>query len=611
MVSWSRRVFVTVLTLAMVGALSTGSAVAKPVKVNHKEASAKIDRILAAYHAQHELRPNKLMNDSQFVRRMYLEITGTIPTAKQAKAFLNSKEPAKRQALIDELMASPGYVSHQFNFWADLLRIRSRLNNNVSGIPYVNFVKDAIRHNMPYDEFVTEMITAEGRIFDNGAAGYFLRDTGMPLDNTSNTARVFLGTELSCAQCHDHPFDKWSQYEFYELAAFTAGTNTRSSNQRTRDLYKLMEKEGLDADQKQSIRRMIRPYGYEVADTNRPLRLPKDYKYSDAKPQEVVEAATIMGAFKQVEKGEKHREVYAAWMTSKDNPRFAKTIANRLWKKAMGVGLFEPVDEITDQTEATVPELMDYLEQLVKDLDFDLKAYQRILYSSKIYQRQATRKEVRLDQVYHFQGPKLRRISAEQMWDSYLTLAMPNPDNRVNPRVSGYAMLNLDDFTDQELIGMAKKSRMSGTLPTGMMKEMGYVQPDKPQHAKFPADMVRAAEMSLPAPAGHFLRQFGQSDKEMIDAYSRDPSVTQVLTLLNGPMYNVLMYNPQSVMRKNLADAKEPGKQVELLFMSILSRQPTKAERSLALREFRESKQKAPGNLIWALLNTREYMFIQ
>lgn len=611
MVVLSRRLLFMGLTFCVIASVSASSAIAKPKKVNARQAAAKIDSILAAYHEKNELKPNRLMNDNQFVRRMYLEITGTIPTVKQAKAFLDSKKPNKRQALINELFEAPGYTSHMFNYWADLLRIRSRLNNNVSGLPYVTWVKDAVRNNMPYDKFVTEMLTAEGRIFDNGAAGYYLRDSGMPLDNTSNTVRVFLGTELSCAQCHDHPFDKWSQYEFYEMAAFTAGTNTRTSNDRTKQLYKQMEKDGLDPDQQQSIKRMIRPYGYEVADVKRPIRLPKDYKYSDAKPQEVVAAASIMGDFREVEKGESHRAVYAEWMTSKKNPRFAKTIANRLWKKAMGIGLFEPIDEITDQTEATVPKLMVYLEQLMKDLDFDLKAYQQVLASTKIYQRQATRQDVRLDQVYHFQGPKLRRLSAEQLWDSYLTLAMPNPDSRENPRPSGYSMLNLDDFTNDELIGMAKNSRMSGTLTGQLMKDMGYVEPQKPQHSKFPTDMVRASQMALPAPAGHFLRQFGQSDKEMIDAFSKDPSVTQVLTLLNGPMYNVLMYNKESVLRKNLLAAKDPSKQVDVLFMSLMSRMPTKAERSLALREYRESKSQASGNLIWALMNTREYMFIQ
>lgn len=168
-------------------------------------------------------------------------------------------------------------------------------------------------------------------------------------------------------------------------------------------------------------------------DVGRKIHLPKDYAYSDAKPGDAVEPKVLFGPDMKPKPGETPRQTFARWLTAKDNPRFALTIANRLWKEVFGAGQIEPVDDMTDSTVAENPELMTFLEAEMKRLDFDMKEFLRILYNSETYQRQACTDEVPLGAPYHFPGPVLRRMTAEQAWDSFVTLAVAAADYREPP----------------------------------------------------------------------------------------------------------------------------------------------------------------------------------
>ena len=185
--------------------------------------ATEIDSLLAEHWDAHKLQGNASISDAVFLRRVYLDLAGRIPTAAEARAFLTSKEARKRDALIDELLTRESYVSHFFHYWADVLRFKSQYVNraNVIEAAYSKFIKESLRSNKPYDQFVRELLSAKGYAWDNGAIGYYHRDPEMPLDNMAITTRIFLGTRIECAQCHDHPFDKWKQTEFYHLAAYT------------------------------------------------------------------------------------------------------------------------------------------------------------------------------------------------------------------------------------------------------------------------------------------------------------------------------------------------------------------------------------------------------
>ncbi|MBL8898448.1 MAG: DUF1549 domain-containing protein, partial [Planctomycetes bacterium] len=180
---------------------------------DHAKFAAAIDRLVDADLARAGVPANPPSDDATFVRRAYLQIVGRIPTAEEARAFLADRSAEKRTQLIDRLLVSPGHESHLFTWYADLLRAKSRLANQISGEPYLHWIKSAVAANEPYDQIARDLLTASGAAHarENGETGYYLRDRGMPEDNMANTARVFLGTRLECAQCHNHPFDKWTQ----------------------------------------------------------------------------------------------------------------------------------------------------------------------------------------------------------------------------------------------------------------------------------------------------------------------------------------------------------------------------------------------------------------
>ena len=169
-------------------------------------------------------RPTRDVDDYTFMRRAYLKIIGRIPNKAEIEEF--SKEMrGNKLKLINKLLDSEGYINHQLNYYSDILRIQNKLNNtNInSGFRYREWVRNEIRNNTPFDEFVQKLIASEGAYYEHGneMIGFYLRDRGMPLDNLANTVQVFLGTRLECAMCHDHPFDKWTQKQFYEMHSQT------------------------------------------------------------------------------------------------------------------------------------------------------------------------------------------------------------------------------------------------------------------------------------------------------------------------------------------------------------------------------------------------------
>ncbi|HLQ45192.1 MAG TPA: DUF1549 domain-containing protein, partial [Planctomycetaceae bacterium] len=202
-----------------------------PVKPELRDSAlrsaAKIDALAEAGLKKAGQKPNEIATDEHFVRRAYLDITGTIPTSKQADTFLRNKAESGRVVLIDSLLNRPGYASQMYNWMADILRLVDRSDNNNYLRPYSDWVKECVQDNEPWDSMVHDMLTAEGRVWEEPAVGFVLRDPGMPLDNLNNAVRIFLGTRIGCAQCHDHPFDRWTQKEFYSMAAFTAGIEYR------------------------------------------------------------------------------------------------------------------------------------------------------------------------------------------------------------------------------------------------------------------------------------------------------------------------------------------------------------------------------------------------
>ena len=238
----------------------------------------------------------------------------------------------------------------------------------------------------------------------------------------------------------------------------------------------------------------------------------------------------------------------------------------------------------------------------VKRLDFDLKEFQRVILYTKTYQRKATYGDLPADKPYHFPGPVLRRMSAEQVWDSLLTLTMPDPDKVLRPEDDQYtSIINLEPTsTASDVIQKAKQL-------DDLKKEDNKVRQKRLYKG---TELVRASELPQPLPGGHFLREFGQSDRSVICDSHTEGTVPQLLAMFNGPVTH-MMLEEGSVIYLEIMSRKQVNDQIDAVFLALLSRHPTDAERTTASREVREAKNAGLGNVIWALLNTREFLFIQ
>lgn len=645
--------------------LSTGGATFSRADVSRL--AAQVDALVERHHAVKGTKRNALASDETFLRRVYLDVAGRIPSLDESARFLDSKNADRRAKLIDELLGSEGYVSHMFNWKADLLRVNTRgLSPGQPGWLYDDWVKAAIRSRMPWDEFVRQLVTASGYLWENGAVGFYVRDLGMPLDHMSNMTRIFLGTRIECAQCHDHPLEPIAQKDFYQMVAFTFGVSNLGnpggySNDHVKQWPAIKAK--LDAMPKdealsQGVSRTISNLKRLTTDTDKVLTFPETYAYDTAVRGKSVEPRTLFGDDVKMSEGGR-RAAFAEWMTSPRNPRFAKNIANRLWKRVMGTGLIEPVDSLSALPNPEHAELMDFLTQTMIGLRFDERTFLAVLLNTRLYQSEAVREKPEPGVAFALRGPQLRRLSAEQIWDSHLVLLVKDSDERkhtfnhegsaMNPeRLRKLTAMSADEVIARARGEMAyrirqreyglrlveqKKERAAAQAggderevkrlqaahtkenknfysPELMEMEMGSgstVKETDPRWKSLPPHFIRASETPLPLPLGHFLRQFGQSDRREIDAFNREPNTTHSLALMNGELTTQVLA-VDSFLRRQLAATVEP--RTQLIYRAILVRSATVEELAEMARLTKDSRT-PEQDIIWALLNSPEFLFNQ
>lgn len=611
------------------------------------QAAARIDMLVNAGLEKAGQKPNPLATDEQFLRRAYLDIAGRIPTRDEALAFMADTSVSKRAKLIDKLLDSDGYKSHLFNYLADMLRIADVANKG-RFYTYEEWLKGEIAKGTTWDKIVQEMLTADGKLLENGATGYLLRDAGMRLDNLSLTLSTFLGANVSCAQCHDHPFADWTQKQFYEMAAFMGATDTigyrgakgsQSAMEMRRALASLDDKR-----LQQQAKNLLRINSMAVNDGEEiDLVLPDDYKYKDGKPGDKVQPKLVtwdiknthLRAYQDVKAKEPSelRAEFAKWMTAPDNPRFAMTIANRMWKRAFGVGIREPVTDLDDPEASVNPALLHHLAAEMVRVKFDLKAFMRLIYNTQAYQREATSYEFEAGTPYMFPGPTLRRMTAEQAWDSCVALAVGDKlDAFKNKRAETYAKAMVIDISKPESL----EEQLRGAFAALRQANGGAGKPNKPNNpkAKKRARMLqmqqenntdeegvvtrppmlgglvlaRASELPQPEKDQHFLRQFGQSDRQIADSNSDEGNIPQVLMLMNGDAQRVIG-SDQSLAVQAASALTTPEEKIESLYVSFFTRKPQPQEMAAA-------KEALAGglslhDLTWVLFNTREFIFVE
>lgn len=641
-----------------------------------RELTRKIDHAVDAHHARNGSTQNPPADDETFLRRVYLDVMGRIPTLAESDRFLQNHSPERRAALIEELISSSGFTSHFFNWKADQLRL---MGLGIAGQPgwlYDAWVKDAIRSGMPYDEFVRGLVTAKGYLWENGAVGFYLRDLGMPLDHMANLSRVFLGTRIECAQCHDHPLQPVTQRDFYQMAAFTAGVSNLASSSgysehNVRQWPELKQKlDAMKADSalRQGVSRTISYLKRLTTDTGKALVYPDAFAGDPALRSQAVSPQTLFGEPLEASSGAP-REDFAHWMTSPRNPRFAANIANRLWKWVMGVGLVEPVDGFSVLPPGPHAELVQLLADGMVSLRFDERAFLAAVLSTRGYQSESVRETPVPGAPSDLRGPLLRRLSAEQVWDSCLTLIVPDVDERASARrtegtlldpqrLRGLSAMSADEILQRardemeyrekdrafRLSRVDKARELAAAEASGDTERVRALEAESARAAEaffsprlrglqmgaaffakesdarwrnIPDRLVRASEIPLPLPIGHFLRQFGQSDRREIDAYNRDPNTTHALALMNGELTGRILAEDSHVQRSLAAlgqkdeEDKKGGNRDDLLrriYRAVLVRSVSDEELGEVNALLRGSP--APArDALWALLNSPEFLF--
>lgn len=628
-------------------------------------AAAAIDRLLLAGMQAKGIKPAPAADDATFLRRAYLDLIGRNPTADEARRFLAERSAGRRNSLIDRLLASEGHVSRAFNHWADALRARNDFTRSEAD-SFLFWLKQSLRENKPYDRMVAEMLTAEGRFWRVPATGMRLRDRGNALAGVEATSALFLGTQIGCAQCHDHPYDRWTRRDYHAFAGYITGMNSFIPEDhlfehlkggliikqqsmlnefgRVRNVAREREKrgetgvvaavkvpelEGLSPAVAEQVLALSGDFDFDnISYGTRALigtqisgpgkewskyfwtTLPKDYQYQDAKPGERIAPAVLFGEARKVEKPHEFPAVFADWLTAADNPRFTQVVANRMWAWMMGASLCGPLTDVLEAEEAADPRVMRHLEALMIATGYDLRQFLRILANTQAYQRQAVAAVVDDRQPVLHPGPVVRRLSAEEVWDSLVALVDADLDakvQRVAPEFALqerlYAAKTMDEYW---LAVIAERTRQREEKDTyfdrlrkvGELKRTGFD----------PTGMIRASELQSPAPEGHFLRIFGQSDRELIDHAWVNPTVPQALALMNGPLFAEIV-KPGSAFRRALAVADTVDQRVDTVFLAILARLPIDAERRLAVEARAAAGERADEDLAWTLINTRQFLF--
>lgn len=669
-------------------------------------AAARLDAVLDGLRGA----PAEPVDDATFARRAYLDIVGRIPDLTELRAFLDDRSAHKRDALVDALLASPGQRSHAANAWADLLRLRDTLSRRVSGAPLQHWIREHLERGTAYDVMVRELLVAEGSAHarDNGATGHLLRDQGMLEDSMANTVRAFLGARVECAQCHDHPYESWTQEQYHAMVAFTGGMDYKLpliELPNGGDVVELhsafVEEHGRTG--KRVWRKTAKPLLAGIHGTGTGLvEMPEDALWLAGEP---VRARTLFGETVQgpeprgskASKGGKFgkrgkpkgkrardeveaapaapswetgefeaprgklldvgsREVFADWVVSNPEGLFARTMANRAWSRLMGRGVSEPLDELlTGETRS--PELLAELERLLLDVDYDLRAFQRVVLHTRAWRAEA------LPSTHEHAGltaPGLRRLSAEQVWDSLLTLVVPDLDATLGPALTERAAEVYDEYE----AAVSDPSVLAGRLADGLLKDRdkaafkqleserksaakaeGRAERDELRAAAKPLeralrkaerkgqderaaelrdeltalgvdqaraekrDLLRASELEQPAPADHLLARYGQSDREQLDNGHREDSIPQVFALLNGFVEEELLAHDGAVLVRAVREADDADARLDAAWLSVLGRLPTARERDAWRDDVRADPDAACRDLIWCLVNSHEFLF--
>ncbi|MDB5387526.1 MAG: hypothetical protein JWM11_3172 [Planctomycetaceae bacterium] len=484
--------------------------------------------------------PSPVCDDATFLRRVTLDVAGRLPTEEEATAFLASMESDKRDKLIDTLLRSPDYADYFASKWTALLKNRrDDASDVVSNFAFHAWVRDSLLANKPYDQFVRELLAATGNVIGNPPVAWYKR-VQEPKQQLEDVAQLFLGVRMQCAQCHHHPFERWSQDDYYSLQAFFSQVGRKPSATRGEDL--IFHKRGIAMATNIKTGAKLKP-------------------------------AALGDAIPAIAADQDPRLRLADWMSSKDNPFFAKSLVNRYWKHFFQRGLIEPEDDIRDTNPPTNPELLAALEKHFISSGFDLKELVRLITRSNAYQLSAQPNPYNLPDRQNYSRYYPRRLQAEVLLDSIDAVAQTQTD--------------------------------FANLPAGTR---AVSLPDNSYNS-----------------SSAFLRVFGRPEGQSVCECERvqSSSLAQSLHLINASDIKAKLGSSTGRAERLAKDGKPVESKVRELYLAAFAREPRASELKTALDFLAESRVDAAGkpmdaqkagrenfqDLIWALINTKEFLF--
>lgn len=494
--------------------------------------TSQIDRQLVRQWRQLGLAPSDPADDETLIRRATVDICGTLPTAAEINAYVADDRDDKRPRLIDRLLERPEYADYFALKWADILRNRgagySTSKQRAGTTLFAGWIRDSLAANKPYDQFVSEILTASGSQNENPPAIWY-RSVRTQTDYVESVAQAFLGVRIQCAQCHHHPFERWSQGDYYGLAAVFA--------------------------------RVGRKGGFADAEvpTNEIIYLKDQGDVLHPRSGEVVPPTALGGPAFQLARYDDPRRRFAAWMTSPDNPFFARTMANRMWAHFLGRGIIHPIDDARSTNPPSNPELLDALAADFVAHGYDIKHLIRVICNSHAYGLQSAPSDLNQDDTQTFARFYPRRLTAEVLLDGISQV--------------------LDVPTQ------------FATLPAG----------------------TRAIELPDENVPASFLDVFGRPARtsacecERVDA----PSLAQALTLINSREVQRKLTAKDGYVARLVGGDLPPADNVKDIFLRLLGRAPRQEEleTALAFLDSVEDRGEAYQSLLWSLLATNEFMF--
>ncbi len=488
-----------------------------------------VDRLVDAKLQRLKLQPSPPTDDVTLLRRLSLDLTGRLPSPESVRAYVDDPTPArvKRTKMIDKLIASPEYVDHWTVKWGDLLQSSRKYLGEKGAYEFQQWIRDAIASNRPYDRLVRELLTARGSSYDNPAANYF-RVTREAKPAMEKTTQVFLGVRMVCAQCHDHPFERWTQNQYYQMSAFFSAVGIRAG-------YEVGEE--IVFDQRSD---------YE-------MKHPKDGRVM--KPEFMLASSDA-----PVPDGPERRDALAEWLTSRDNPFFAKAIANRMWSYFLGKGIIDPVDDIRASNPPSNPALLDALTKDFLAHDFDLRHLMRTIVGSRAYQASIVTNEWNATDRDNFSHAVPRRLAAEELMDAVSSAAGARAHFPDVPEDTAASQL-VDPHIGKE----------------GFLDVFGRPPRDSS------CECERRSDFSLP----------------------------QALNLVNGKTISDAVADPKGRVAALVLSGKGDEAIVDELYLAALGRLPTREEQLRGVTYLSNgTKGSRAQDLLWALLNSKAFLYI-